>query len=90
MAWRGYPILKLSVRPMGLWGGKPAGLERDAAISHFGQPSPISPPISTVLHQVLVQIIFQSHPQPPKDLLQLGVQRVQLLQNVILTLFQLV
>ena len=28
MAWRGYPILKLSVRPMGLWGGKPAGLER--------------------------------------------------------------
>ena len=60
-------------------------------MSHFGPQSPILQTIDlNGLYQFLVQVVFQSHPKPAKDLLQLGIQRVQLFQNVILTLFQLV
>jgi hypothetical protein len=59
-------------------------------MSRFEQQAPTSPPISICLDQVFVKVVFQGHPKSAKDLLQMGVQGVQLFQNVILTLFQLV
>ena len=86
------PLFEASCSPVGAFSGvEPAALERlprSAILDHnrrFCRQS-----TSTGLNQFLVQVVLQSHPKPAKDLLQLGIQRVQLFQNVILTLFQLV
>jgi hypothetical protein len=60
------------------------------ASTRFNELPENSPLFDIPLNQIFVQLIFESHPQAAKNLLQLVVQGVELLENVVLPLLQFV